>query len=162
MIGADKAIRADLWWMAAIALGIVTAVGGGVLRDVLTDSIPAVLKPGGLYAIAAFAGSATFVLMVMWLPVTKPFALAVAALLAFGLRVGSLALGWRSPEPFDLTPMMAHVPAASRQACAGCRSSGASWDERLLPSPATRTPPMSGRSSWPTTASPSVRIARAC
>ena len=112
VIGADKAIRSDLWWLAAIMLGIVTAVGGGVLRDVLTDSIPAVLKPGGLYAVAAFAGSAVFVLMVLWLPVTKPIALAVAALLAFLLRVGSLALGWRSPEPFDLTPMVAHMPAA--------------------------------------------------
>ncbi len=50
VIGADKAIRADLWWLAAIMLGIITAVGGGVLRDVLTDSTPAVLKPGGLYA----------------------------------------------------------------------------------------------------------------
>jgi len=111
VIGADKAIRANLWWLAAIMLGIVTAVGGGVLRDVLTDSIPAVLKPGGLYAVAAFAGSAVFVLMVLWLPVAKPVALAVAAVLAFSLRVGSLALGWRSPEPFDLTPMVAHVPA---------------------------------------------------
>lgn len=112
VIGTDKAIRADLFALSAILLGIVTAVGGGVLRDVLTDSTPAVMQRGSLYASAALAGSTSFVLMVVWLPVSKPVAFAVAALLAFGLRVGSLLLGWKSPEPYDLTPAVAQVPAA--------------------------------------------------
>ncbi len=110
LVGADKALVSGLNAYAAVLLGVMTAVGGGVLRDVLLGTVPQVMRRGSLYAVAAGVGSVAYVLMVVWLPIAKPIALAVAGLLAFTLRVGSLWLGWESPEPYDLTPAIAQVP----------------------------------------------------
>lgn len=107
LVGADKALVAGMNPIAAAMLGLITAVGGGVLRDVLTGRVPEVMQPGELYALPAAAGSAAYVLLVRWLPVAKPVALVVAGLLVFGLRMGSLWRGWTSPEPIDLTPAVA-------------------------------------------------------
>ena len=59
-IGSDKALLAGLALIPALLLGTVTAVGGGLLRDVLTNDVPQVLRPGGFYASVAVAGCATY------------------------------------------------------------------------------------------------------
>ena len=49
-------------------------------------------------------------LLATWLNITKVPAMLAAASVAMILRVGSLWLGWESPEPVDLTPAMTAVP----------------------------------------------------
>jgi len=110
LVGADKALVAGLTIVPAIMLGTVTAVGGGMLRDVLCDREPEILRRGSLSATAALAGSTTYVLLVSWLNITKFPAMVAAGTVAMVLRVGSLWLGWESPEPVDLTPTVTAVP----------------------------------------------------
>lgn len=110
LVGADKALVAGLGPMPAVLLGTITAIGGGIMRDLLCDREPQVMRRGSLFAIAAVTASTVFVTMVTWLNITKPAAMAVAALLAVVLRLGSLWLGWESPEPVDLTDAMRRIP----------------------------------------------------
>lgn len=79
-----------------LIMGIVTGCMGGLMRDVVCNEVPLVLKQGELYVTAAFAGSAAAVAMGMagqeGLPV-----LAVCATVTFLLRAGSIAFGWSLP-----------------------------------------------------------------
>jgi uncharacterized membrane protein YeiH len=59
--GAQKALAFGLNPLMAALLGMLTGVGGGMVRDVLTAEIPAVLR-ADLYAIAALAGAAVVVI----------------------------------------------------------------------------------------------------
>lgn len=93
--GTEKALLWGLDPAMAAVLGMVTCIGGGVARDLLTLEIPTVLR-AELYAVAALAGAGSVSLgFVLGLP-TLPVALFGAALCLF-LRLMSLYRGWRLP-----------------------------------------------------------------
>lgn len=56
--GAIKAVEFGLGPLPALMMGLVTAIGGGMLRDLLAGRVPVVLRDNELYAIPAAAGSA--------------------------------------------------------------------------------------------------------
>ena len=60
--GATKALALGSPWLAAIVVGGITAVGGGMIRDVLVRQVPEVLQRE-LYAVPAFTGAALVVLL---------------------------------------------------------------------------------------------------
>lgn len=109
-IGTDKALLAGLAVVPAILLGTITAVGGGLLRDVLTNDVPQVLRPGGYYATVAVAGSVSYIALAGWLNVVKPFALLASVIIVVGLRLITHRLGWQTPTATDLTPLVASAP----------------------------------------------------
>jgi uncharacterized membrane protein YeiH len=82
-------------------MGIITGVAGGVLRDVLTAEIPLVMRPGRLYATAAIAGAATYVLLVHWGMSRDAAALFGMALIA-GIRLAAIL--WRIELPVVQLP----------------------------------------------------------
>jgi uncharacterized membrane protein YeiH len=93
--GATKALDHGLNPVMAIVLGMVTGIGGGMVRDVLLSEIPTVLR-AELYAVAAMVAAATVVIgHLLQLPVA-PVA-AVALVLCFSLRVMAMRRGWRLP-----------------------------------------------------------------
>jgi uncharacterized membrane protein YeiH len=93
--GALKALAAGLNPLGAMLLGVLTGVGGGMLRDVLVSEVPAVLR-GELYASAALAGAAVVVIgHLLHLP-TATGAIA-GAVLCFVLRYLAIRRGWRLP-----------------------------------------------------------------
>ena len=57
MSGASKSLLYGLTPVSAVLLGAVTATGGGVIRDVLLNKVPAVLRID-VYASAALVGAA--------------------------------------------------------------------------------------------------------
>jgi len=93
--GASKALTYGLNPVMAVVLGMVTGIGGGMVRDVLLAEIPIVLR-AELYAMAALAAAAVVVvghaLRLPEVPVT-----AVALVLCFSLRVMAIRYGWRLP-----------------------------------------------------------------
>lgn len=95
--GCRKALAYGLDPVAAIMLGVLTAVGGGALRDLLVTEIPRVLREE-IYALAALVGAAIVVVGDrLGLP---DAAVAIAGVVAaFTLRVISVALGWSAPRP---------------------------------------------------------------
>ena len=93
--GALKASAFGLNPLAAVLLGVLTGIGGGMLRDVLVTEVPTVLH-AELYAVAALAGAAVVVGgQLLRLP---PIPLAiVGAALCFGLRLVAIQHGWELP-----------------------------------------------------------------
>jgi uncharacterized membrane protein YeiH len=59
--GALKALDAGVGILPSAVLGVITGVGGGVLRDVLCGEVPFIFRPGELVAIPALMGAATAV-----------------------------------------------------------------------------------------------------
>lgn len=102
VMGAERAFAHGLPVGSVIFLGTITAIGGGVLRDLLSDTVPAVLRRGELHATAALIAAAVFSFLVRF-GRAPLFAAEVAALIvAAALRL--LAMRWHltAPEPFDL------------------------------------------------------------
>ncbi|CCE11699.1 conserved membrane hypothetical protein [Bradyrhizobium sp. STM 3843] len=93
--GASKALAHGLNPVMSVVLGMVTGIGGGMVRDVLLTEIPTVLR-AELYAVAALAAAGVVVVgHMMKLPVTP---VAIAALVTcFGLRVLAIRYKWRLP-----------------------------------------------------------------
>ena len=77
-------------------MGIVTGTFGGLMRDVVGNEVPLVLKQGELYLTAAFGGALVAVLLV-WAGAPRPVALLACALVVWVLRAGSLRFGWKLP-----------------------------------------------------------------
>jgi uncharacterized membrane protein YeiH len=93
--GASKALAFHAGPTAATLLGMLTGIGGGIVRDVLVREIPTVLRTE-LYAVAAFIGAAVVVIgRMLDLP---SFEAAVAgAVLCFALRFMAMRRGWQLP-----------------------------------------------------------------
>jgi uncharacterized membrane protein YeiH len=79
-----------------LIMGVITGCLGGLLRDVVANEVPLVLKQGELYVTAAFAGALASV-VALELTASPALALAACAGANFALRAGSLAFGWRLP-----------------------------------------------------------------
>ena len=96
--GTVKSLDYGLGPVAAAALGVTTAVGGGLLRDVIARETPALVRPDSeLYAVPAIAGA--LAVAVAWeLDLYVPAVGAVAAVAVFGVRVLALRRGWRAPR----------------------------------------------------------------
>jgi uncharacterized membrane protein YeiH len=93
--GTSKALTYHLGPVAAPLLGMLTGIGGGLVRDMLVSEVPAVFR-AEIYAVAALAGSVAVVMgHVLHLP-PPPVAVG-AAILCFGLRMISIRRGWRLP-----------------------------------------------------------------
>ena len=96
-LGAAKGLAFGLGPLGVVLTGTLTAVGGGVVRDVLVRETPAVLYKG-FYATAAILGSAAFyALSLLPLPASVP--LAVAAVVTTGLRLATLVRHANLPRP---------------------------------------------------------------
>ncbi len=100
IIGVSKSLSAGLDIVPAVLLGTLTAVGGGILRDVFMSRTPVSFQAGALYGTAAIVGCIVDALMVRldffaaWAPV-------VCSVLILAIRYGSLIFGWQTKPPRD-------------------------------------------------------------
>ncbi|WP_118193954.1 trimeric intracellular cation channel family protein [Albibacterium indicum] len=93
--GARKVLAFGFNYEVAILLGITTAVGGGVLRDVLLGRVPIILKRE-IYASAAMVG-AGIVVLGTHLGYDIDIISIVALIFCFGMRFMSLHYHWNLP-----------------------------------------------------------------
>jgi uncharacterized membrane protein YeiH len=93
--GATRALDSGLSVPPALLLGVITAVGGGSLRDVLSGRTPKIFERGELYAIVAALAASVFMLCnYAGLPRTIATALGVGV--GFVLRLLVLRFGWQT------------------------------------------------------------------
>lgn len=95
--GAAVALVAGQPPVTAILVGTTTAIGGGVIRDVLVNTVPAVLTRE-LYAVSAIAGASVAVGVIV-LGGGDVLASVVGGACAIVLRLLSVARGWHLPLP---------------------------------------------------------------
>ncbi len=79
-----------------VLMGICTGCLGGLMRDVVCNEVPLVLKHGELYVSCALAGAALAETLGVF-GVDPLLALGACAALTWGLRAGSLVFGWALP-----------------------------------------------------------------
>jgi uncharacterized membrane protein YeiH len=94
--GVAAALGLGLGWPLVLVSGMITGCMGGLMRDVVCNEVPLVLRQGELYATAALAGATAAVLAIA-LGLGEGLALAACGAVTLVLRAGSLALGWRLP-----------------------------------------------------------------
>ena len=94
--GTQLALNAGVPAIIAVIMGVLTAIFGGVLRDIVVNEIPKAFSDHIPYSVIAFTGG--WVVVGLNVLGAEAFvAVAVAALFTIALRVLALLLGWRLP-----------------------------------------------------------------
>lgn len=101
VVGTAKGLHAGLPAISCVFLGLMTGIGGGLLRDVLINETPEALQPSTIYALASALGATAYVLLVRiggvheWVGV-----LCIVGIVA--TRALAVWRGWTTVEPPDL------------------------------------------------------------
>lgn len=95
--GSLKALGAGLDPIAAVLVGGITAVGGGVIRDVLAGQVPEVLRRE-MYALPALFGSALLVAAHHW-DLISTLVIWGCVALVFAIRMAAVILDVHAPKP---------------------------------------------------------------
>ncbi len=95
ILGAGIAESAGVQWVIVVILGTMTGVAGGILRDVLTNEIPLILRRD-FYATAAITGILVYLLL-KYLGVDDNTASVFGILCVAGLRLAAIFKGLRLP-----------------------------------------------------------------
>ncbi|MER6976823.1 trimeric intracellular cation channel family protein [Streptomyces carpinensis] len=99
--GTTKAYDYGLSLTSSATLGMATAVGGGVLRDVLANEVPSLLRwDRDLYAVPAIVG-ATMVVLCIHYDALNPLTTGLAVVTAFVLRLLAMRFHWRAPRAWN-------------------------------------------------------------
>ncbi|WP_369066549.1 trimeric intracellular cation channel family protein [Kocuria carniphila] len=116
--GTIKGLAAGLGWMPSILLGVVTAVGGGMIRDVAVGRLPAIFGGNTLYATSALIASIEMYLLAQLGQHTV--GMAGAIVLSAAISLAARKFGWSLPGPANLSPKafkrLARLPRPKRLA----------------------------------------------
>ena len=94
--GVGVALELGVSPVVVVMMGVMTGTFGGLMRDVVSNEVPLILKQGELYITAAFGGALVAVVL-MTLGCGRGWALIFCAVAVLGLRAGSMTCGWRLP-----------------------------------------------------------------
>ena len=130
LVGATKALSNGLGFGSAVLVAVITATGGGVLRDLFCGERAAVLLPGQWLAAAALVGASRSC-RVFWTTGDLLVAQLVCIVVASAVRMVSAAFDLHTPMPMDLGRQM--VAPAGRQLSAPVV-------DVIRPLPSTRVP----------------------
>ncbi len=101
VVGCHIALTTGASFVVAVFMGMLTATGGGVLRDVLTNTKPMILSAGQLYATAALGGAMVYALTID-LGASAVVAQVLGFLTVLMLRAASILFGVRTGPPGEL------------------------------------------------------------
>lgn len=88
VVGAQTAYAAGYGPIITIVMGTITASFGGLIRDIVCNEVPLILRED-IYATAALAGAGLFWTLSA-LGISEPIAFALGGLSTFGIRAGVL------------------------------------------------------------------------
>jgi uncharacterized membrane protein YeiH len=95
--GTQLALSAQVPAIIAVIMGVMTAIFGGVLRDIVVNEIPKAFSDHIPYSVIAFAGG-WVVVALNYLMVETFVAVAIGAIFTIVLRILALLFGWRLPS----------------------------------------------------------------
>jgi len=96
VIGTGKAIDFNMGFIGAVTMGIMTATAGGVVRDILSNRIPLILRKE-VYASACLAGAALMTVL-HTTPLPPTLVASLAALTVIVLRLLAIRHNWSLPK----------------------------------------------------------------
>lgn len=101
--GCVKALNYDLPWLSAIFMGVITAIGGGMIRDVFVGEVPQVFGGGPLYAIPAVHAAVSMV--VFHTVGMDALGMIISPMFGIALAVLSYWQGWVFPKSAGFAPV---------------------------------------------------------
>lgn len=101
VLGTQTALNAGVEPLPAVIMGMMTGTAGGIIRDLLTNEIPLILR-SEIYATASLLGATTFVLLDD-IPLTVNVQMSLAMLVTLCLRLIAIRRRWNLPV-FKETP----------------------------------------------------------
>jgi uncharacterized membrane protein YeiH len=108
LVGALKAVDAELPMLSVLLIAVITATGGGLLRDVLLTSTPSILLPGAPYAVLALIGG-ILVLVLDAIGTSEEWLWWAPVAIVVVLRAVALYYGWQTPMATDLPAHMGAI-----------------------------------------------------
>ncbi|RAI43527.1 trimeric intracellular cation channel family protein [Rhodoplanes roseus] len=105
--GTEKAMETGVGATVAMAMGVITATFGGIIRDLLGGEVPVILSRE-IYASAALAGAAAFVALGA-IGVPREAAIAAGFVVGLLIRAAALRYGWSLPR-YRSRPGLPHDP----------------------------------------------------
>ncbi|XCB29094.1 TRIC cation channel family protein [Arcanobacterium hippocoleae] len=99
--GASKGLSAGLGVIPAIFLGVVTAIGGGMIRDITLNKVPTIFGGAPLYATFSVFASAQMVFFQKNGQYTLGMALSIVSVAIFGMLARKYK--WMLPTAYDIT-----------------------------------------------------------
>ena len=102
VVGVQLALLRQLHPLGVVLVGVVTAVGGSVLRDMVMRRDPDIFKPGTLLALASMVGCLVFLGCTRWLALDEVLSTWVTIGVVVGLRSASVYYGWRTRAIVEL------------------------------------------------------------
>ncbi|PRY70233.1 putative membrane protein YeiH [Glaciihabitans tibetensis] len=160
VIGTTKALSLGVPEVPAVFVGVVSAVGGSILRDILLNTPIALMHVGSLYAVAALFGCVTLVgLAIAGVPVIV--AAIASVVVTFGVRILAVLFNWSLPEQRRLEriprlpriPRIARFPRSSKDRNAAARAGSPRTGAIPRVGPSTQTGSIARVSAGPTTGS---------
>jgi uncharacterized membrane protein YeiH len=113
VVGVTMALELNLPSAVAVLMGVVTATGGGIMRDLLVTEIPVVFRHGTtLYTTSAFAGAVVFILLEK---IHSPLAVIASVTVAVGLRLYSVWSGATLPRPHWMATGAHRIPTGEHK-----------------------------------------------
>jgi uncharacterized membrane protein YeiH len=95
--GSLMALGAGIDALPSVLVGVITAIGGGMIRDILAGQVPEVLRRE-MYALPALFGS-TLVVSAHHFDVISPWVVWGCVLLVFAIRMAAVVLDIHAPKP---------------------------------------------------------------
>lgn len=95
--GANLTLELGFDGFTAVLCGILTGVGGGVIRDLLAGQHPLILR-SDIYATAALAGTAAYVLLAENTSTPQAVSMAIGMVIIFTLRMVAYRRNWSLPS----------------------------------------------------------------
>ena len=92
--GTSLALQTDMSALMSVMMGVITGVGGGVLRDILCNEVPLVLRDTRPYAICAFVGGWIYIALT-YVDLDPLYTLSISALSVIFVRLITVAFDVR-------------------------------------------------------------------
>lgn len=96
----------------AIMMGMITCIGGGMIRDMMLNDIPFVLRKR-IYALAAAGGAGVYYLIWKLAPSAENVAMIVGALTTITIRVLATCFKWNMPKAINFSRLRARINDSS-------------------------------------------------
>ncbi|MHA3704402.1 trimeric intracellular cation channel family protein [Jatrophihabitans sp. YIM 134969] len=114
VVGAEKADLYGFPGASVVFLGVVTAVGGGFIRDLILGQVPDIARPGTVNAFAALLGAILLVTTKRVAGVDTVVADLVTIVFVTGLRLLAVWRGWQISGPVDLSRRLPDLAPLAR------------------------------------------------
>ncbi|OEY04234.1 hypothetical protein A0K93_07315 [Corynebacterium sp. BCW_4722] len=126
--GTVTAIGADASWFGCVLMGVLTATGGMVIREVLIGQVPKILVDQQFYVVPAVAASIS--VQLFYAQGAESVGLVVSALVGFALGTGAYWAGWYVPGADSFTRIDEFFAGVKRQLADAAPRGLKRWGER--------------------------------